>query len=123
MFILSCYQTTTILPNPDLDDNENLLYEIDIKRNLGGTKHYYVKLKKSRQKLTFNFTLTRMKALELREFIRAYMDRQIRIRYSGWATMLGCWKGYLTMNPFTFTSINADVIKVPLEFEGVECDP
>lgn len=117
MFILQCYQTTTVLPNPDLDDSKILLQELDIKRNLAGAKHYYVKAKGGRQKLTFNFTLTRMKALELREFIRSYLDKKIIFvdQFSN------CWHGNFTMNPFSFTSVQQDMITVPLEFEGQAC--
>lgn len=116
MIILRCYQTTTLLPDPELDDSEGFLFDSDIKRNLGGGEYYYLKRKGGRRKRTFVFKLTRMKALELREFIRSYFDKLIDITDN----LDRCFRGYFTINPFSFTTINADIIEIPLEMEIIK---
>lgn len=69
-------QTTSILPNPKASDFQNQTHSLDVHRSMNGVKYTYVKSKPDRR-LTMNFTLSRMKALELREFIRSYYRSRI----------------------------------------------
>jgi len=114
MIRLTAYQTTTILPNPEWIDSENLMDEVIVKRVMEGGRHVYVKTKDSRRKLLFNFKLSRLKSLELRAFIQSY--------FSSIVTLIDhldqTWIGNFTINPFEFTSTNAEIINIQLEFEG-----
>lgn len=114
MIKLQSYQTTTLLPNPQWSDSENILDDIMIKRQLGGGRFTYIKTKDNRRRLVFNIKMSRLKALELRAFIQTY--------FASTVTLIDhieqLWIGNFTINPFDFTSINADIIEISLEFEG-----
>lgn len=114
MIKLIAYQTTTILPNPGWSDSENLVDEIMLKRVMEGGRYTYIKTKNSRRKLTFNFKLSRLKSLELRAFIQSYFSSAITLIDH----LNQTWIGKFTVNPFEFTSTNADIINIQLEFEG-----
>lgn len=114
MIILRSYQTTTLLPNPQWNDSENIMDDMMIKRQLGGGRFTYIKTKDSRRRLVFNFKLSRLKALELRAFIQTYFASPITLTDH----LDQLWIGNFTINPFDFTSTNADIIEISLEFEG-----
>lgn len=116
MIKLVAYQTTTILPNPEWSDSENITDEIIIKRVLEGGRYTYIKTKNYRRRLLFNFKLARMKALELRAFIQSYFNSEITL-----TDHLGqIWIGRFTVNPFDFTTLLSDIQTIQLEFEGVK---
>ena len=50
-------QTTTVVPNPDFGDGENLAVEVSTKRAMDGTLFTYVK-RKGRRRLQWTFSLT-----------------------------------------------------------------
>jgi len=108
-------QTTTLLPNPEFSDSEGLLDEINSKRSMTGTLYTYVKTKGERRRLTMRFTLSRLKGLELRAFIRAYFYSKIRLTDH----LDQVWVGYFTDNPFSFES-GKEMQNIQLTFEGVE---
>ena len=120
-------QTTTLLPNPQFSDQENLMVSVTRKTAMDGTRYTYVKRKDNRRRLKWSFRLTRNKALELRAFVFAYFASKIKITdHKG-----RVWVGYLTKNPFEFdTSDRAapaispmprgENVNIELEFEGVE---
>ncbi len=114
MIILRSYQTTTLLPNPQWNDSENIVDDIMVKRKLGVGRFTYNKTKNNRRRLLFNFKLSRLKALELRAFIQAYFASTITLIDH----LDQLWIGNFTINPFDFTSINADIIEISLQFEG-----
>ena len=120
-------QTTTLLPNPQFSDQENLMVSVTRKTAMDGTRYTYVKRKDNRRRLKWSFRLTRNKALELRAFVFAYFASKIKITdHKG-----RVWVGYFTNNPFEFdTSDRAEPaispmprgenVNIELEFEGVE---
>ncbi len=120
-------QTTTLLPNPQFSDQENLMVSVTRKTAMDGTRYTYVKRKDNRRRLKWSFRLTRNKALELRAFVFAYFASKIKITdHKG-----RVWIGYFTNNPFEFdTSDRAapaispmprgENVNIELEFEGVE---
>lgn len=116
MLKLTAYQTTTVLPNPEWDDSENLMDEIILKRTVDGGRHVYVKTKNERRKLIFSFKLTRLKALELRAFIQSYFASEIKLTDH----LDRIWLGNFIINPFEFMTTNANISTIQIDFEGVE---
>lgn len=127
MFTLKAYQTTTLLPNPDFSDSENLTAEVETKRAMNGTLYTYVKTKGDRRRLQWSFTLTRNKALEVRAFILSYYASKILITDHNGVS----WLGNFTDNPFEFDTVSraapaicpmprGETQKITLSFEGVE---
>lgn len=120
-------QTTTLLPNPEFGDGENLAVSVTVKRAMNGTVRTYVKRKDGRHKFQWTFVLTRNKALELRAFIQAYFASKVKITdHNG-----RVWIGNLINNPFEFDSPRraappiapmprGEAQTITLEFEGVE---
>lgn len=111
--------TTTILPSPREGDSEAHRPSLDIKQSMNGVKYCYVK-SNSRSKLQYNLTLSRMKALELEAFIKAYYRAKIRLtNHKG-----EVWSVNFTVNPFEFSGVSrssdpgGSSVDVSLEFEG-----
>ena len=90
-------QTTTLLPNPELNDTKARRLEMNMRRAMDGTRYTYVK-STDRYRFSYTFRLARMKALELRAFIISYIGSLIRItdHYNE------VWDVYLMNNPFEF---------------------
>jgi len=119
-------QTTSLLPNPNFSDAEGATVELEIIRSMDGSKKVFRKTKNSRRKLVWSFTLKRLKALELREFVRAYFRSKCLIIDHNNRK----WQGYLTSNPFNFSNderaapargdVRSENTSIELEFEGVE---
>ncbi len=109
-------QTITWLPNPSWDDSEALTVSVSEQRSISGLLYTYVKTKNLRRKLLFEFELNRMKALELRAFIKSYYRSKIQLSdHTG-----AIWVGYFTSNPFEFdTPSRGNRQTIQLEFEGV----
>lgn len=98
MFTLRAFQTTTLLPNPQFSDSQNLTAEVKTKRAMNGTLYTYVKTKNDRRRLQWTFSLSRNKGLELRAFILSYFASTVRvIDHNGQV-----WLGNFTDNPFEF---------------------
>ena len=117
-------QTSTVMPNPDLGDSENLVAEVNKKHSMDGTLYTYVK-RKGRRKLHWTFALSRNKGLEVRAFLQAYFASKILITDHNARR----WVGHFTNNPFEFESDRraAPAIapmprgerqRITLEFEG-----
>ena len=113
-------QTVTVLPNPQLNDSENQKFELEIAYSTDGTVYTYVKDKED-SRLVYSMRMSRMKALELREFLRLYSAEQMRLTDHNDVK----WSVYLVTNPFSFATTkramnspgNADV-EITLELEG-----
>lgn len=116
MITLTAYQTTTILPNPQWNDSENLTVNIITKRAMNGNLYTYVKTKNERRKLLMRFELTRQKAMELRAFIRVYYQSKIRLTDHEGQT----WIVNFMNNPFEFSTSSMEWKNIQLEFEGVK---
>lgn len=117
-------QTATLLPNPMLGDSDNLRVEILTKRAMDGTLYTYVKKKDSRKRLVFNFQVTRMKGMEVKEFYHSYAASRVKI-----TDHLGrIWVGNFMTSPLEleFTGPwkskrypQGEIISLTLEFEGI----
>jgi len=119
-------QTTTLLPNPQFSDGENLQVAVMRKTAMDGTRYTYVK-RKERRKLKWSFRLSRNKGLELRAFVYAYFASKIVITDH----LDRVWIGNLVNNPFEFDTTTragpaispmprGETQMIELEFEGVE---
>ncbi len=116
-------QTVTLLPNPRFGDGEAQACEVAAKRAMDGTLYTYVKSKAARRRLTLPLNLSRMKALELRAFIRSYFASPVRL-----TDHLGqVWVGHFMSNPFEFSTPKraggwpgGEMQTIQLEFEGVK---
>jgi len=96
-------QTTSILPNPEFSNSENLRVELDIHRAIDGTVRTYVKKKyRQRRGLRWTFRLTRNKAIELREFLLSYHSSEFLVDdHEGRR-----WRAYVLNNPVDITMSN-----------------
>ena len=119
-------QTTTIMPNPDFGDGENLVVGLDKKIAMDGTLRTYVK-RKGRRKLQWTFGLSRNKGLEVRAFIQSYFASKILVTDHNDRK----WVGHFVSNPFEFETDrrSAPAIapmprgerqRITIEFEGEE---
>jgi hypothetical protein len=119
-------QTTTIMPNPEFGDGENLVVEVNKKHAMDGTIFTYVK-RKGRRKLSWTFGLTRNKGLEVRAFLQSYFASKIQvIDHNGRK-----WVGNFISNPFEFDTDRrsgpaispmprGERQRITIEFEGEE---
>lgn len=110
-------QTIIYLPNPLFNDSEAITDSIQVLRSMTGIVRTYVKTTNNRRSITFNFKLSRLKGLELREFIRSYYRSSIRL-----TDHLGqVWNVKLSSNPFDFSTpgpVEQQTIQV--SFEGTK---
>lgn len=71
--------TISLLPNPQLGDEEALDTELVYDESVSGNPHTYVQ-RSGNRKLTYEFAnIGRGKMLEIQEFIHAYGGEQIRL--------------------------------------------
>lgn len=92
-------QTTSVFPSPKFGDGEAPRLSIDVKQSMNGTTYSYVK-SSARSRLQYTLTLSRMKALELRDFIQAYYRAKVQLtNHKG-----EVWDGYFVSNPFEFNT-------------------
>lgn len=120
-------QTTSVLPNPEFGDGENLANSVTAKRAMDGTLRTYIKRKNGRRKLSWSFVLTRNKGQEVREFIRSYYASKIRVTdHNG-----RVWVGNFISDPFEFDTPQkagptigdwpvGEKQTITIEFEGME---
>jgi len=116
--------TTTILPNPQLQDSVGSTGSIEIKRSMNGTKYSYVKSRDARRRLLWTFLLSYDKVLELQAFYDSYNSNQIKVTDHFDVV----YRGYFTSNPFDFETLRraaslpgANTIhQIQVEFEGFQ---
>ena len=111
-------QTSVILPNPLLDDNESLVSNLTLRRSMDNTPRTYVQTSSSRR-LRYTFTLNRLKALELEAFFNSYNGANIKML--NWKGEI--WNVKLITNPIDFVQTRraepgGDRTDVNVEFEG-----
>ena len=128
-------QTSTVLPSPAFGNAEGKIQEINFKRAIDGEVRTYVKRGtmpdgKPRSKMTWNFTLTRNKAIELLEFANSYHSSMIRVfDHSGRE-----YHGYIMNNPLEISPTRrgapavqgmtrGELCEVTIEFEGTALIP
>lgn len=112
-------QTSVILPNPLLDDNESLVSNLVLRRSMNNTPRTYVQTSDSRR-LRYTFTLNRLKALELEAFFDSYSGADIKML--NWKGEI--WRVKLITNPIDYVQTRraepgGDRTDVNVEFEGV----
>ena len=112
----SLIQTTTILPDPEWNDGEGIMSTVSVNSAEDGTLYTYVK-RTDRRKLGYTFQLTRMKALELKAFIRAYAGEKIRLTNHKDEV----WVVVLSDDNFDFAQVDrCNNMNITLQFEGVK---
>lgn len=116
-------ETVTLLPNPTFGDSEALRDTVQMRRAMDGTTYSYVRRTGGRRQLQYDFTLTRMKALELIAFVRAYQASKIQLIDH----LSQVWVGNITVNPTELETVRRsasspgqELVAVRLEFEGVK---
>jgi len=93
-------RTTTLLPSPRWGDSKAIGGTFISMRAMDGTLYTYVKSRNGKKKLRWDFELSRNKAMELREFFKAYFGEAVKITdHDG-----DVWIGYLINNPFEFAT-------------------
>ncbi len=113
--------STTVLPDPQFNDAQAMQHGVTIQRAMDGTRYTHVHTTDSRHKLTYQFSLSRMKALELRAFIQAFFRSQVRLtNHKG-----EIWRVWFVNNPFEFDAVERaggypgdEMSAVTLECEG-----
>lgn len=118
-------QTTTILPDPEFSDGEAAVGEVIPRRAMNGTLRTYRKTT-PRRRLSWDFRLTRLKALELRAFFKSYFASKVKVTDHNSRT----WVGHFMNNPFELRSeriagpdvggVRGETYSVRIEFEGEE---
>jgi len=116
-------QTTSILPNPLLGDQEGGTSSVNQIRAIDGTVRTYVKTTGGLRQLQWEFRLYREKGLELRAFLLAYFASKVQITdHNG-----RVWVGNFTGDPFQFNGTSraggcgiGEHQQITLMFEGTE---
>ena len=91
-------QSTLVLPNPREGNQKNLAASIQTMRSMDGTLYTYVKTKRGRKAMSWDFLTTKEKAQEAKQFIEQYAGGLIRVTdHEGTAIV-----GYITINPLEF---------------------
>lgn len=117
---------TSFYPNPELSDGEGLTAKVIPRIARDGTVRTYVKTTNGRRRMTWEFHLTRPKALELREFYRLYHASKIQATdHNG-----RVWVGHIMNNPIEVRAdgaggpdvngLRGEQMSVTIEFEGTE---
>jgi hypothetical protein len=65
-------KVTVVLPSAELGDSRTPQAGVDLMQSMDGTETYTYIRSNNRLTLLLSFNLTRMKSLELREFVRVY---------------------------------------------------
>ena len=113
-------QTISKFPNPEFADSERKTSSVNFIRTTDGSLYSYVKTKNGRRRLQMRFTLTRMKALEMRAFIDSYFASKIEFTDVEEVR----WVGYIMSNPNEFETIGrrGDVSAGGLELQTLTID-
>jgi hypothetical protein len=110
-FRLSSGSTTTVLPSPEFSNVDSKPHQLNIKRATDGTRRVYKK--------TAQTQITKMKALELRAFLKLYFDSNIVVTdHNG-----DIWDNKLTNQPWSFVAdqvsqsvTGREKVQIPLAF-------
>lgn len=121
LVILESGAGVIVLPAPEFNDKEGGNGRINIKRAMDGTRRVY-KREQPSSRLMYDFTMDRVKAIELRQFILTYNSSVIHM--TNWKGEI--WYVVLTNNPFQLTedaywqSSWGNKCSITLEFQGVK---
>lgn len=109
-------QARIMLPSPRLDDEFNPEIEVILMNSMDGTVYSAIKTS-DRVHLNWEFLLSRDKAVEVREFVDAYLNHDLRL--IDWEDRV--YKVKIVNLPLDFTNTrrNGDVM-VAVQFEGTQ---
>lgn len=114
-------ETVSALPSPLFSDLEKQKSDISIRRSMNNTVRTYVK-KRENHDFSYNFLISRAKAIELKRFIEAYNHVKILLTNHKDEN----WVVNLTNNPFEFNRAGAaqnfsgrEYVTITLVFEGI----
>lgn len=108
-----------VLPPPVFSNKEAVKAQVTLHKTIGGTLYAYGKRNTSRI-LNYTFDLSRIKGLELRQFIEGSKGNLIFLET--WEGQV--WYSFITNNPVTFTTVSRaspqrELVRVTLEFDGI----
>lgn len=90
------YQTSLVLPSPEMGNTRGMQSTVQTIRAMDGTLYTYVKNKRGRKVHNWDFIVSREKALEVKAFVDLYISKAIRvIDHEDIARV-----GFLTLNPW-----------------------
>jgi len=111
-----------VLPNPQFGDGEAPRETVELRRAMDGTAYTYVRRADGRRELDYQFSLTRMKALELIAFIRSYQSWPVQLTDH----LAQVWVGNFTTDEADFETIarapekpGYEMVSIRFQFEGV----
>ncbi len=109
-------QARVMLPSPHLGDDFNPEIEVAIMNSMNGTVFSTIKTSE-RVHLNWEFLLSRQKSIELREFVDAYLNYDLKL--IDWEDRV--YKVKIVNLPIDFTNTrrNGDVM-VAVQFEGTQ---
>lgn len=109
------YQTTSVFPNPQLDDTFGNVVSMTLKKAVDGTRYTYVQ-KSPRRKFKYYFKgLTTDKAQELEAFYNSYSASLIRLTDPEGVA----WLVRFTNDPWEFAEEHKRYQSIGIEFQGV----
>ncbi len=109
-------QVTSLLPSPNFGDSDDIEVEVEIKRSMDGTTRTYIKTS-SDEELIYEFILSRMKMIEVFNFIQQFYTSNIRlINHKG-----ETYVGKILNNPFEYATVRkGEEGSFRLEFRGTK---
>jgi hypothetical protein len=113
-FQLSSGGDIVYLPAPEWNDSEGLIDQLSVKRAMTGLPYPYRK-RTSLRALSYDFILTRPKALELKTFLKAHLSNAITIVNHKSEQ----WIAVVTINPSEIVEEREYKNLVKLDFEGI----
>ena len=113
-------ETIITLPKPLVGNTENIVSDLLLKKSMNGVKRTYIKTNESRR-LTYTFSMTRDKGLELENFFKLHNGHKMRL--TTWEAEV--WRVNLITNPLDFNqprrgAVCGPQVEIDLEFEGVK---
>lgn len=114
-------KTTLLLPSPKTGNTEGLRASVQTLRTMNGTLYTYKKPKRGRRVFRWDFTTSKEKALEAKEFVRLYAGGLVQsVDYDNVLRI-----GYININPLDARgdgrasgwSEIAEAVSFTLEFE------
>lgn len=110
-------QTQIQLPSPELGDGRKIFGELVVKEFMGGDIRTYVR-STAKEHRTYTFILDYPKALEIKEFFKAYMQTEIRVIDHKEKV----YKGHFIPNTLDITNNRRPVVSFDLELEFLAND-
>lgn len=120
-------EAAIVMPMFAMGDTERMDSTVNVQKRFDGGLHTHVTKQLDSRILNWNFTLTRMKALEFKEFYILYAGKVWRFLDT---VTDQTWTGYVKVNPATLNMVargkiadSEDVVQVEIEFETTELPP